>query len=56
MLIVTTEGVAQQPIVETKGQVFGVVVRSRVYWLLDISVPKNQEGNKHARAIPSPVW
>ena len=29
MLIVTTEGVAQQRIVETKGQVFGVVVRSR---------------------------
>ena len=29
MLIVTTEGVAQHRIVETKGQVFGVVVRSR---------------------------
>lgn len=29
MLIVTTEGVAQHRIVETRGQVFGVVVRSR---------------------------
>src|SRR5437762_13216503 len=29
MRIVTTEGVAQHRIVETKGQVFGVVVRSR---------------------------
>jgi uncharacterized protein YbjQ (UPF0145 family) len=29
MLIVMTEGIAQQRIVETKGQVFGVVVRSR---------------------------
>ena len=29
MLIVTTEGVAQHRIVETNGQVFGVVVRSR---------------------------
>jgi uncharacterized protein YbjQ (UPF0145 family) len=29
MLIVTTEGIAHHRIVETKGQVFGVVVRSR---------------------------
>src|SRR5947209_12169202 len=29
MLIVTSEGIAQYRIVETKGQVFGVVVRSR---------------------------
>ena len=29
MLIVTTEGIARHRIVETKGQVFGVVVRSR---------------------------
>jgi len=29
MLIVTTEGIAQHRIVETRGQVFGVVVRSR---------------------------
>jgi uncharacterized protein YbjQ (UPF0145 family) len=29
MIIVTTEGIAHQRIVETKGQVFGVVVRSR---------------------------
>ena len=29
MIVVTTESVANQRIVETKGQVFGVVVRSR---------------------------
>jgi uncharacterized protein YbjQ (UPF0145 family) len=29
MLIVTTEGIAHHRIVETKEQVFGVVVRSR---------------------------
>jgi uncharacterized protein YbjQ (UPF0145 family) len=29
MIVVTTEGVAHYRIVETKGQVFGVVVRSR---------------------------
>ncbi|HLW01800.1 MAG TPA: heavy metal-binding domain-containing protein [Ktedonobacterales bacterium] len=29
MLIVTTEGIAHHRIAETKGQVFGVVVRSR---------------------------
>src|SRR5579863_5628850 len=29
MLIVTTEGIARHRIVETKGQVFGLVVRSR---------------------------
>jgi uncharacterized protein YbjQ (UPF0145 family) len=29
MLIVTTEGIAHQRIVETRGQVFGLVVRSR---------------------------
>lgn len=29
MIIVTTEGIARYQIVETKGQVFGVVVRSR---------------------------
>ena len=29
MIVVTTEDVAGQRVVETKGQVFGVVVRSR---------------------------
>src|SRR5713101_9096346 len=29
MIVVTTEGVAHYRVVETKGQVFGVVVRSR---------------------------
>jgi uncharacterized protein YbjQ (UPF0145 family) len=29
MIVVTTEGVVQYRIIETKGQVFGVVVRSR---------------------------
>ena len=29
MLIVTTEGIARHQIIETKGQVFGLVVRSR---------------------------
>jgi uncharacterized protein YbjQ (UPF0145 family) len=29
MIVVTTEGVTQYRIIETKGQVFGVVVRSR---------------------------
>ncbi len=29
MIVVTTEGVAHYRIIETKGQVFGVVVRSR---------------------------
>jgi len=34
---------------------FPLVVQN-LYWLLGISVRKNQEGNNHTRTISSPVW